>query len=202
MRIAIIGSGNVGTALAGALRRGGHEVVFGARSPAAGKADQSPIAEAVLGAGAVILAVPLDAAGDAVAAAGGLAGQIVIDATNPVGMAAGELALTMGFDTSAAERVATLAPGARVFKAFNQTGFENMADAGVYPAPPVMFVAGDDAAGKAVVLGLVADAGFEAIDAGDLRVSRLLEPLAMLWIELAVKRGLGPGFSFALQRRS
>jgi hypothetical protein len=65
-----------------------------------------------------------------------------------------------------------------------------------------MFVAGDDDAGKLAVLRLVSDAGFEAADAGPLRAARLLEPLAMLWIELARKRGLGSDFSFALQRKA
>ena len=63
-----------------------------------------------------------------------------------------------------------------------------------------MFVAGDDEAGKTLVMRLIADTGFEAIDAGKLRAARLLEPYAMLWIELARKRGHGAEFAFALQR--
>ena len=108
----------------------------------------------------------------------------------------------MGFDSSGAKQIATLAPQAKVFKAFNQTGFETMADARPYAARPIMFVAGDDDAAKSTVLDLVTDAGFEAVDAGGLRAARLLEPLAMLWIELARKRGLGPDFTFALQRKA
>jgi predicted dinucleotide-binding enzyme len=65
-----------------------------------------------------------------------------------------------------------------------------------------MFVAGDSDVAKSVVLGLVTAAGFEAIDAGALHAARLLEPLAMLWIELARKRGLGPDFAFTLQRKA
>ncbi len=64
-----------------------------------------------------------------------------------------------------------------------------------------MFVAGDDAEGKETVLALVASTGFDAVDAGGLRAARLLEPLAMLWIELARKRGHGPDFVFTLQRK-
>jgi predicted dinucleotide-binding enzyme len=63
-----------------------------------------------------------------------------------------------------------------------------------------MFVAGDDAAAKPTVLQLVTDAGFEAIDLGNLQTARLLEPFAMLWIELARKRGMGSDFIFTLQR--
>lgn len=145
--------------------------------------------------------MPYGAAGNVIAAAGGFDGKIVIDATNLLGMVEGGLGLTRGFSTSGAEEIAALAPGARVFKAFNQTGWENMLDAGPYPSRPVMFFAGDDDAGRSVVSALVTGAGFEAIDLGGLRAARLLEPYAMLWIELARKRGFGSDFSFALQRK-
>jgi predicted dinucleotide-binding enzyme len=134
-------------------------------------------------------------------AASGFAGRVLIDATNPLGMVDGALGLTIGHSSSGAEQVAALAPEARVFKAFNQTGFENMADATAYKARPVMFVAGDDASGKAVVMQLVGDAGFEAVDAGGLRASRLLEAFAMLWIEMARKRGMGSDFAFCIQHK-
>jgi predicted dinucleotide-binding enzyme len=65
----------------------------------------------------------------------------------------------------------------------------------------VMFVAGDDAANKPTVIGLVAALGFDVVDAGPLRNARLLEAHAMLWIELATKRGLGRDFAFAIVRR-
>ena len=65
-----------------------------------------------------------------------------------------------------------------------------------------MFVAGDDAARKPMVMGLVADMGFEAVDVGPLSASRLIEPLAMLWIKLASQPGLGRGIALALARRS
>jgi predicted dinucleotide-binding enzyme len=202
MRVAVIGTGNVGAAQATALRRGGHEVVFGTRTPEAGKADQHTIAEAVATADVSILAVPFAAAGDVIAAAGGFAGKIVIDATNPLGMIDGGLGLSMGHATSGAEQMAAQAPGAKVFKAFNQTGWENIQDARPYAARPVMFVAGDDDDGKKAVLQLVGDAGFEAVDLGALRTARLLEPFGMLWIELGRQRGFGSDFSFALQRQA
>jgi predicted dinucleotide-binding enzyme len=201
LQVAIIGAGNVGRALAQALRRTGHQVTFGMRNPSLGNPDGASIAEAARGADATILAVPFGAAAEVIAAGSGFAGKVLIDATNPLGMGEDGLGLTMGFDTSGAERIAALAPRARVFKAFNQTGFENMADARPYAARPAMFVAGDDAAGKSTVLSLVADAGFEAVDIGGLRTARLLEPLAMLWIELARKQGLGSNFAFSLQRK-
>lgn len=201
MKLAIIGSGHVGNALAQALRRAGHQVVFGARNPRPDQPDTLGITDAAGQADATILAVPFDAVGDVVTAASGSAGKILIDATNPLGMTSDGLGLTLGFSTSGAEQIAALAPQARVFKAFNQTGYENMADARLYAQRPVMFVAGDDAAGKPVVLTLVADAGFEAIDIGGLHAARLLEPFAMLWIELGHKRGFGLDFAFSLQRK-
>jgi predicted dinucleotide-binding enzyme len=202
MQVAIIGAGQVGTALAGALRRVGHQIVFGVKAPASGRTDQADVAEAARRADTVILAVPFAAAAGVIAAASGFAGKILIDATNPLGVGDGGLGLTLGFATSGAEQIAALAPRAKVFKTFNQTGFENMTAARSYAARPVMFVAGDDAAAKAVVLALVGDVGFEAVDAGGLRAARLLEPLAMLWIELARKGGLGADFTFSLQRRA
>ena len=64
-----------------------------------------------------------------------------------------------------------------------------------------MFVAGDDAANKPKVIDLVAALGFDVIDAGPLRNARLLEAHAMLWIELALKRGLGRDWAFADVKR-
>jgi len=97
--------------------------------------------------------------------------------------------------------IAQWAPGAAVFKTFNTTGFNNMADLSGYPDTPVMFVAGDDSARKPAVLDLVRDIGFEAIDAGPLRIARLLEPFGMLWIDQALNRGAGRDFAFAVVRK-
>jgi len=82
----------------------------------------------------------------------------------------------------------------------NQVGYEVMANPVFAAGKPVMFVAGDDAAGKKVVLDLVSSLGFEAIDAGGLAIARLLEPFAMLWIHLMARRNLGRDFAFSLLR--
>ena len=157
--------------------------------------------QAVQGADAIVLAVPFDAVGDALAAAGDLSGRLLIDVTNPLRMGAAELELSLGFDRSAAEHVASLAPRAAVFKTLNQVGFEVMANTAGYAAPPVMFVAGDDAARKPVVMTLVSDLGFHAVDAGGLRVARLLEPYGMLWIHMALDRKAGLDNAFAYLAR-
>lgn len=212
MRIAILGAGNVGGALGKAWARSGHDIAYGVRNPsdpkhrpaaeAAGGANLGTVAEAVREADAIVLAVPFGAAGEALAACGDLAGRVVIDVTNPLRMGANGLELAMGLTSSGGEHVATLAKGASVFKTLNQIGFEGMAEARAFPVPPVMFVAGDDDARKPVVLGLVADLNFNAVDAGGIAQARLLEPLAMLWIHMAINRKIGRDKAFAYVARS
>jgi predicted dinucleotide-binding enzyme len=65
-----------------------------------------------------------------------------------------------------------------------------------------MYVAGDDERQKPIVLGLVSDLGFQAIDAGPLAIARLLEPMAMLWIHMALNRGAPLASAYALTTRS
>ncbi len=95
-------------------------------------------------------------------------------------MGADGLFLALGFTTSGGEMVVQWCLGASVFKAFNQTGFENMKRAERFSPKAAMFVAGDDPSKKSGVLKLVKTIGFEAFDAGSLKNARLLEPLAML----------------------
>ncbi len=76
-----------------------------------------------------------------------------------------------------------------------------MADPVLEGHKAVMFVCGDDPEGKAIALQLAAEIGFEAINAGKLTTARLLEPLALLWIQLAYAYGQGRDFAFGLLRR-
>jgi predicted dinucleotide-binding enzyme len=143
--------------------------------------------------------VPWEHVADALTAVGPLDGMTVIDATNPVVPPYARLAVSG--DDSGAETIKRRIPSARVVKAMNTCGWETMAEP-VYPeGRAVMSVAGDDAAAKERVLRLARDLGFDAVDAGDLPVARLLEPLAMLWIRLATAEGLGRGCAFRLMRR-
>lgn len=195
MRIAIIGKGNVGQAIRGGWFAAHHDVVYAVRAPKA--ADEATIVDAVSSADVVAVATPWAALPEAVASAGGLRGKTVIDCTNPLAMINGRLQLAIGHTTSGGEKLAALAPEAFVFKTLNQAGFEILGGAKTFATPPTMFVAGDDAGRKAVVLGLVRDLGFEAVDAGPLANSRLLEAFAMLWIDQALARGAGRRFAFA-----
>jgi 8-hydroxy-5-deazaflavin:NADPH oxidoreductase len=208
VQIGIIGAGNVGNALGVGWIRAGHDVTFGIRDPKSPPSDgpagarYASVAMAARGAEAVVLAVPWPAVADALAAAGDLGGKLLIDCTNPLHMGASGLELEIGHSTSGGERVAALAHGAAVFKTLNQTGFGNMEHAGAFgPLPAAMYVAGDDTARKPVVLRLVSDLGFEAIDAGPLTVARLLEPMAMLWIHMTLNRGALMTQAFALTHR-
>ncbi|TNC73106.1 NADPH-dependent F420 reductase [Rubellimicrobium roseum] len=198
MRIAVIGRGKVGQALGEGWRRAGHDVIYGTREPRGDR--EAPIAAAMAQADVVALAVPWGAVREVLAAAGDLSGKVMIDCTNPLAMAGGRLGLAPPTGSSGAEEVAALAPGAHVVKTLNQTGAENMADPHRYAAPPVMFAAAGDAEAKSTALGLVADLGFEALDAGPLAKAALLEAFAMLWIDQAFSHGQGRDFAFARLR--
>ncbi len=206
MKIAIIGTGNVGSALARGLKGSSHIVVLGARditdkatqdlAADAGAAVTSPT-EAAKSAELVILALPWNVAEAAIKALGDLSGKIVIDCMNPLGMTGGVLELTLGYTSSAGEIVAGWLPGARVVKTLNQVGADIMADNAGMPHRPVMFMAGDDGEAKAIVATVLADLGFEPLDAGDIKKSRLLEPFGMVWINQALLRGKGRNWAFA-----
>jgi hypothetical protein len=206
MRIAIIGTGNVGGAIARGLTGKGHDVVLGARDPqaadvvalaaATGARAMAPEAAAAYG-DVVILALPWGVAETAVRALGSLAGKTVIDCMNPLGMVAGALGLTLGHSTSGGEIVAGWLPGAHVVKTLNQVGAEIMAKNDHLPHRPVQFMAGNDAAAKAQVSALLNDLGFDALDAGDITKARLLEPFGMVWINQALFRGKGRMWAFA-----
>jgi 8-hydroxy-5-deazaflavin:NADPH oxidoreductase len=213
MKLAIIGAGNVGGTLGIAwAERAGHEVFFGVRNPSsdkvqavvrrlAGKAQAGTPAQAAAFAEFIVLTTPWNAAEAAIRSMGDLSGKIILDATNPLAMGPEGLRLDIGHSISAGEKVQGWAKGASVFKTLNTTGFGNMADPIFHGVKSVMFVAGNDAANKPKVMGLVAALGFDVVDAGPLRNARLLEAHAMLWIELAIKQGLGRDFAFAIVRR-
>lgn len=201
MNVAILGAGNVGTGLARVLSSTRHGIVLAGRDAAKTRAaadaagsgahpvQAATIADAVALADVVILALPFDAA-EALAREYGFADKVVIDPTNPV--KADFSGLEFGFDTSAAERIATAAPEARVVKGFNTLFaqvYEQGPDMGGTPAPA--FFAADDDAAKQTAMRLAQDAGFDAVDAGPLSNARYLEPLAYLNIQFGYMLGRG-----------
>ncbi|MEM6671830.1 MAG: NADPH-dependent F420 reductase [Planctomycetota bacterium] len=209
MKIAIIGHGNVGGALALRWAEAGHDITVGARSlpnekaaalvvKSEGRIRVSTIADAVAASDVVTLAVPWQAAEEAVRGMDDLGGRILVDCTNPWVYAEG---LTVGFTTSGAEEVARWATNARVVKAMNQTGFETMLDPTFGDARAAMFVAADDDEARATVVELVEGIGFETLAVGELASARLLEPHAALWIDLAIRHGQGRDFAWGILRR-
>ncbi|MFO0739770.1 MAG: NAD(P)-binding domain-containing protein [Labilithrix sp.] len=191
MRIGIIGAGQVGTTLGRAWTGLGHEVIYTGR-------DRASTRRAVEASEVVALAVPWAAVGEALAAAGDLEDKVLVDVTNPIGPG---FALTHGHTTSGGEEVAALAKNARVVKAFNTTGLENMASPSYGARRVVMPVAGDDPGAVATVVGLASGMGFEAVPLHGLAHARELEPFGMLWIKLAMEWGYGRSVAFAIARR-
>jgi predicted dinucleotide-binding enzyme len=210
MRIGVIGTGSVGRALGSRLAEFGHPVVFGSRTPSAGRVEGILSAtghgsraglprEAAGDSEVVFLATPWHGTETAVRGLGDLGDRVLIDCTNPLLPDLSGLDHAAGF--SGGERVAEWADGGRIVKAFNTTGAANMADPTYGEQRLVMPVCGDDPDAKATVAELVRDLGFEPVDCGGIRAASLLESLAMLWITLAHGEGLGPQIGFALLRR-
>jgi 8-hydroxy-5-deazaflavin:NADPH oxidoreductase len=209
MKIAVIGAGNVGSALGAAWAKAGHAIIFGVRDvnkPALKSlcaqigATAASSAEAARQGDVVVLALPWNTAEGAVKSLGDLTGKIVVDTMNPLAMTDGALGLDRGFTTSAGETVASWLPGAKVVKTFNQVGANMMTQARRFETRPVMFLAGDDDAAKRTVSQLVGEIGFEPLDAGGLEQARILEPLAMVWINQTVARGFGRDWAFGVLR--
>lgn len=190
MRIAIIGAGNVGSAIARAAHGTGHDVVVSDAADESHQLAESlgvPVAEtnaeAVQGADAVVLAVPygvLETVAEEIAPEA--SGKIVIDVTNPLREDYSGLATEGG--PSGAERLQTRLPGAHVVKAFNTVFASNQDKGEVDEVQLDGFVAGDDPESKEKVMGLLADIGFRPIDTGPLLSARYLEAMGYLNIAL------------------
>lgn len=189
--VALIGTGNVGSALGRRFAEQGHSVVYGSRNPAAADvvalvretghgATALPPREAAARSRVVVLAVPWTAAEDVVRSLGDLSGKILVDPTNPRVMAQDGFADYPPLPDSNAERIARLAPRAQVVKAFSTLGFETMLDPNVAHSPVTIPLVGDDRAAKAVVATLAREIGLEAVDVGPLRHARIIEGLHYL----------------------
>jgi hypothetical protein len=188
-KIAILGKGNVGSALARGLARSySHVKSIGNDKPAQ--------LQAATQAEVVILAVPFPALDDVIKNLGAaLDGKVVVDATNAL---TPDYQLAVGFTTSGAEELQKKLPHARVVKAFNTVFAQHMDSGKVGVTPITALVAADDAAAKETVVTLAQDLGFEAVDAGPLKNARLLEPVGFLNIQLGYMLGLGTQIGFKL----
>jgi predicted dinucleotide-binding enzyme len=173
--VSIIGTGNMGQAIAALAAKGGNTVEL------IGSADTG---KQVTG-DVVVLAVYYPAVADVLAARGAsLAGKVVVDITNPLDLTTFD-SLTVPADSSAAAEIAAALPQSRVLKAFNTTFAGTLAAGSVGPLPTTVLIAGDDADAKALLAGIVTDGGLRAVDAGSLRRARELEALGFLQLTLA-----------------
>ena len=195
MRIAIIGSGNVGTALGAAAAKAGHDVTLSASEAGSAREAAEKVgaraadsnADAVRDAEVVVLAVPgLVVSGIADELGSGLDGKVVVDSTNPINETFDDLFTT---GRSSAEELQDKVPNAKVVKAFNTifAGRHGNPFEGEHPLDA--FVAGDDADAKAKVGELATSLGYRVIDAGGLRMARSLEEMAFLNISLNATKG-------------
>ena len=209
MKVGIIGAGNMGAAFARRLGAAGHDVFIASRDIEEAREVASSVGPAVRAvpqrqladeAEVLIAATPYPHQADALRASGRLDGKIVVEISNP--MTADMSGLAVGHTTSAAEEVATAAPGAKVVKAFNTVFAQVLAErpAGAGAAAVQVFYAGDDDGAKRTVRSLIESMGFDPVDAGPLRNARLLEPLGMLNIYFGYVAKLGTDIAPAVRK--
>ena len=173
--VSIIGTGNMGQAIAGVAGKGGHTVQL---------LGQSDGGTAVTG-DIVVLAVPYPAVSDVIAERGDtLAGKIVVDITNPLNFETFD-SLTVPADSSATAEIAAALPTSRVLKAFNTTFASTLAAGSVGSLTTTVLIAGDDADAKSTLAGVITSGGLNVIDAGPLERARELESIGFLQITLA-----------------
>lgn len=202
MRVAILGTGDVGKALGRGFLSRGHEVRMGSRDAknekalgwakdGGAKASVGTFEDAAKFGELAVLATHWMGTENALRLAGAknLAGKVVMDATNPLDFSTGAPKLAVSGNDSAGERVQKWAPEAKVVKVYNTVANALMVDPKLSGGPPDMFIAGNDAQAKKKVEQIVRDFGWNVIDLGGIERARLLEPLAMVYIVHAIKTG-------------
>jgi len=194
-KIAIIGTGMVGDALAAGFLKHGHEVMRGSRDPvkldewkaqAGARASTGTFEQAAAWGDLVVLAVKGSGAESALSLCGpkNLAGKTVIDATNPIAdtpPVKGVLSFFTTFDESLMERLQAKAPEAHFVKCFSCVGSAFMVDPDFGGTKPTMFICGDDAGAKEEVRAILDAFGWETEDMGPVEAARAIEPLCILW---------------------
>jgi 8-hydroxy-5-deazaflavin:NADPH oxidoreductase len=173
--LTILGTGNMGQAIAAVAGKGGHTVQL-----LGSKDTDTPV-----GGDVVVLALPYPVLSDVIAQRGEqLAGKIVVDITNPLNFETFN-SLVVPADSSAAAEIAAALPQSRVLKAFNTTFAATLAAGTVGPLTTTVQIAGDDADAKFTLAAIVTSGGLNAIDVGSLARARELEALGFLQITLA-----------------
>ncbi|MFB8146726.1 NADPH-dependent F420 reductase [Microbacterium sp. NPDC056003] len=203
--ISVIGTGNIGSAIAGIAAEGGAPVQVVARDAVKAQELAAKVGGAVAAFGEpltgdiVVLAIPYPALADVVATYGdALDGKTVVDVTNPVDFATFD-SLTVPADSSAATELQAALPGARVIKAFNTNFAATLASGEVGGVPTTVVVAGDDDAAKAQLTEVVSAGGVSVADAGALKRARELEAVGFLQMVLAVREQVAWTGGFAVR---
>jgi 8-hydroxy-5-deazaflavin:NADPH oxidoreductase len=212
MKVAILGTGDVGKAIGRGFMALGHEVMMGSRDrgneklqawvkEGGARATGGTFEEAAKFGELIVLATLGQATEAALAAAGAenLRGKILIDTTNPLDMASMPPKLIGGVGDSGGERVQRQVPEAKVVKAFNTVGNAHMFKP-TFSAMPTMFVCGDDDGAKKQVAELLRDFGWETADVGGINASHYLEAMCLVWVMYAVKNG-GWNHAFKLLKK-
>jgi 8-hydroxy-5-deazaflavin:NADPH oxidoreductase len=201
MKIAIIGTGNVGSTLAFKWSKIGHQICLGVRDKSKellnnGSCKVATIEEAVKMSDVILLSVPAPATVEVVKKLGDTSGKIIIDAMNIV-MGKGPLGYTNTTD-AILENTSTK----DVVKCFNTTGYNNMLEPAYGNQMLDLFVAGNSSQGKKTAIQLAKDAGFaECYDIGGNDKFTLMEQFAGFWINLAMFQGMGRNIGFKLLKR-
>lgn len=205
MKLAFIGIGNVGFAIANNLQKKGHQIIVANNNPDSGSVKKAlaanpvftvkKIQDAVDDADVVFLATPYQA-NQAALEGVRFNGKTLIDCTNPVGPGVSH---GLKSEKSGSEVVQELAPDARVVKAFTIYGYENFIDSSFpkYNVKPVMLIAGNDENAKSQASQLIEELGFFAKDTGPLNQSLHLEHMTLLWVKMARVNGHHPNFVWA-----
>lgn len=203
MIIAIIGSGNVGSALAQGFVKAGHTVLIGAQFPLSEKSIKlatligedrfNSIEGAVKQAEVIVLATPAKLAVEIAQSLGNTTGKVIIDTMNIVrGIG------PAGFSNTT-EAILANTQTTDVVKCFNTTGFENMLNPRAYTEGIDLFVAGNSEKGKQIATLLATEIGFRKVwDMGGNEQFTQIENLANVWINLAIFRKLGRKMGFKL----
>lgn len=187
MKVTMIGSGNIGQSLGGALVGAGHELILAARDQAEtadvaaklGATAAASVVEAADTADVIVLAVPYTALEEvATGIRDHVSGKVVIDVTNPMGQAP--------VGTSAAQQLAGWLPGAQVVKAFNTTFAGLLANPTAHGQTLDALYATDSAAAAATVAELIRSIGFRPVFAGGLAIAAQMEAMAGLNIQLQI----------------
>lgn len=204
MKIAIIGSGNVGGALAQGWVNAGHTVTFGVRNEKEFKGTEVSklknisvafISDAVAASEIVVIAAVPQAIESIIKSMGDVSNKVIIDAMNSVRVKPETY-------SNSTEALMKLTKCKDIVKCFNTTGAENMANP-VYSGKGIdMFYAGDSDKAKRVAEQLAKDLGFENVyNFGGSDKFQLLEQFALSWINLAIMQGYGRSIAFKILRR-